>query len=67
MALWNLVKPATAKIQFSQHVDIQGADFFRAVDAMELEGIISEEATSKYLSGPSETWLKTESEYEVIG
>ena len=71
LALWNLVKPATGKIQFSQQVDIEGADFFRAVDAMELEGIISKKATSTYVSGPSKTWLKTkcftETEYEVIG
>ena len=33
LALWNLVKPATGKIQFSQHVDIEGADFFRAVES----------------------------------
>ena len=38
---------------------------------MELEGIVSKRADSRYRSGPSKAWLKikcfTESEFEVVG
>lgn len=58
-------------IQFSQHHAGSGADMLRAVCGMELEGIVSKKASSRYRSGRSLAWLKTkclaESELVVIG
>lgn len=69
--LWELVKPAEGRIQFSHHIEAEGQAFFKAVDDMELEGIVSKKANSRYFSGPSKSWLKikcfTESDFEVIG
>ena len=69
--LWELIKPAEGKIQFSHHIETEGRAFFQAVDAMELEGIVSKKANSRYFSGPSKAWLKTkcfaEAEFEIAG
>jgi bifunctional non-homologous end joining protein LigD len=58
-------------IQFSEHVLGSGACFFREVDRLGLEGMVSKRASSIYKSGRTETWLKTkcftESVYEVAG
>jgi bifunctional non-homologous end joining protein LigD len=60
-----------APIHFSADVRGGGADFFRAVDAMGLEGIVSKKRGTRYASGRAKTWLKikawTEGEYLVIG
>lgn len=57
-------------IQFSAHVEGGGADFFRAVDAMGLEGVVSKRKGSRYRSGHSRSWLKAktfgESEMVVV-
>ncbi|WP_246696150.1 RNA ligase family protein [Mesorhizobium sp. SARCC-RB16n] len=39
--LWDLVKPATGIIQYSQHVEGNGAEFCAAADKIDLEGIVS--------------------------
>lgn len=57
--LWNLVKPADGVIQYSQHVDGGGAEFFEAVGKMNLEGMVSKRGGSPYRSGPTEAWVKT--------
>jgi bifunctional non-homologous end joining protein LigD len=57
--LWDLVKPATDIIQYSQHVEGGGADFFAAVDRMNLEGMVSKRRNSPYRSGESDAWVKT--------
>jgi ATP-dependent DNA ligase len=61
----------SAAPQFSEHVLGSGACFFREVDRLGLEGMVSKRASSVYRSGRSETWLKTkcftESIYEVAG
>jgi len=58
-------------IQFSDGHEGDGAAFFRAADAMGLEGIVSKRAGSLYKSGRSSAWLKTkcmtESEFVVVG
>jgi bifunctional non-homologous end joining protein LigD len=57
-------------IQFSAHVEGGGGNFFRAVDAMGLEGIVSKRRGSRYRSGHSRNWLKTktfgEGEFIVV-
>ena len=61
----------SAPIHFSADVRGGGADFFRAVDAMGLEGIVSKKRGTRYASGRAKTWLKikawTEGEYLVVG
>jgi DNA ligase D-like protein (predicted ligase) len=63
-------KPTSA-IQFSEHVETSGAEFFKAAAEMGLEGIISKRATSRYKSGASKAWLKIkamdESELVLVG
>ncbi len=57
-------------IQFSAHIEGVGPDFFRAVDAMGLEGIVSKRRGSRYRSGSSKSWLKiktfAEGEFVVV-
>ncbi len=57
-------------IQFSAHVEGGGPGFFRAVDALGLEGIVSKKRGSRYRSGCSKSWLKTkafaEGEFVVV-
>lgn len=58
-------------IQFSDHMEGNGADFFEAVDAIGLEGIVSKKANSRYRSGRTRQWLKikcfAEAEFVVVG
>jgi bifunctional non-homologous end joining protein LigD len=58
-------------IQFSDHVDCDGARFFKAAADLGLEGIVSKRAASRYRSGPSRSWLKTknmtEGEFVLLG
>ena len=58
-------------IQFSDHVEGDGARFFKAAAELGLEGIVSKRAASRYRSGPSRSWLKTknmvESEFVLLG
>lgn len=58
-------------IHFSADVRGGGVQFFDAVDAMGLEGIVSKKRGTRYASGRAKTWLKTkawtEAEYLVVG
>ena len=70
--LRKLIKPdPKSPIQFSDHVEGDGAEFFEAAAKLGLEGIISKRAASRYRSGRSKSWLKTknmvESEFILIG
>jgi hypothetical protein len=51
-------------IQFSDHVDCDGAKFFKAAADLGLEGIVSKRAASRYRSGPPRSWLKTKNMVE---
>jgi bifunctional non-homologous end joining protein LigD len=71
-ALRGLIEPdPRSPIQFSDHVDRDGAKFFKAAAELGLEGIVSKRAASQYRSGPSRSWLKTknmvESEFILLG
>jgi bifunctional non-homologous end joining protein LigD len=63
--------PAARPIQFSQAHEGSGAEFFSAVEKMDLEGIVSKKGGSRYRSGYTRDWLKTkafaEREYLVLG
>ena len=62
---------AARPIQFSDHVQGGGSDFFAAAEAMGLEGIVSKKVGSRYRSGAARNWVKTKafatSELVVIG
>ncbi len=62
---------SSLKIEFSPHHIGDGQALFRAADAAGLEGIVSKRATSRYVSGRSDTWRKTKcftvDEFEVLG
>jgi bifunctional non-homologous end joining protein LigD len=68
--LRGLIKPdKRSSIQFSDHVEGDGAKFFDAASG--LEGIVSKRAASRYRSGGSRSWLKTknmvEGEFILVG
>lgn len=58
-------------LQFSQAFEGSGAEFFAAVERLDLEGIVLKRRDSIYHSGPSRNWLKTKAyitgEFIVIG
>ena len=58
-------------VQFSDHVEAEGAAFYAAAEALGVEGIVSKRADSRYRSGRSAAWQKTkcetESEFVVVG
>jgi ATP-dependent DNA ligase len=59
------------RFQFSEHMATDGKEFFEAVDAIGLEGILSKKVNSRYRSGRAKTWLKikcfAEDLFTVIG
>lgn len=69
--LWELVKPAKGIIQYSEHVEGGGAEFFQAVENMGLEGMVSKRRNSPYRSGKLDFWVKTKcwelGEFELLG
>jgi bifunctional non-homologous end joining protein LigD len=70
--LRNLIRPdKRSPVQFSDHVEGDGAAFFKAAAEIGLEGIVSKRMASRYYSGPSRSWLKTknmvESEFVLLG
>lgn len=58
-------------IQFSEHFEGNGPLIFQHADKMNLEGIVSKKASSRYRSGETTNWLKiktfTEHEYVIVG
>ena len=61
--------PDPCRIRFTEHVAGQGAAFFRAADAHDLEGIVSKRATSRYRAGGrTRDWLKVKCwrTYELV-
>jgi bifunctional non-homologous end joining protein LigD len=70
--LRKLIEPnPRSPIQFSDHVDCDGAKFFKAAAELGLEGIVSKRVRSLYRGGPSRSWLKTknmvEGEFILLG
>ncbi|TJW14592.1 MAG: DNA ligase [Mesorhizobium sp.] len=69
--LWDVVKPAAGIIQYSQHIQGGGADFFAAVEKMGLEGVVSKRRNSPYRSGSSDSWVKTKcteiGDFDLLG
>jgi bifunctional non-homologous end joining protein LigD len=70
--LRRLIRPdKRSRVQFSDHVEGDGAAFFKAAAEIGLEGIVSKRMASRYYSGPSRSWLKTknmvEGEFILLG
>jgi len=59
-----LLAGAPPAIQFSEAVAGGGKAFFKAVDAMDLEGMVSKRAGASYVSGRTRAWLKAKA-YQV--
>ena len=66
VALWsiakelssNLLAKAPPTIQYSDHFDAPGPDFYKNACALGLEGIVSKRANGTFQSGRSSAWLK---------
>jgi hypothetical protein len=56
--LQKLLTEARAGIQFSQHLEGDGATIFAHACKLGLEGIVSKHREHPYRSGPSKVWLK---------
>jgi bifunctional non-homologous end joining protein LigD len=56
--LRKLLTGARAGIQFSEHLDGDGATIFAHACKLGCEGIVSKHRERPYRSGPSKTWLK---------
>ena len=69
--LWKLIQPAAGAIQFSEELPGDGKDVYTAVDRMGFEGMISNQRTSPYCSGPTMPWRRIKcyesDEFEIIG
>jgi bifunctional non-homologous end joining protein LigD len=52
------VLPAAGPLKYSEHVPERGADLYRSVTEMGLEGIVAKKADSPYRAGRSPHWLK---------
>ena len=50
--------PSASILRFAEHIDVRGEEFFRAAEAMGLEGIVAKNAACKYRGGRSRDWLK---------
>ena len=58
-------------IQFSEHFVGDGPQVFQHADRMNLEGVVSKKASSRYRSGETTLWLKTktftEDDFVIVG
>jgi bifunctional non-homologous end joining protein LigD len=45
-------------IQYVEHTEGDGAEIFKAVCKLGLEGIVSKKLNAPYRSGPSKNWIK---------
>ena len=57
-ALRKVLKRTKGGIQYVEHTEGDGAEMFKAICKLGLEGIVSKKLTSVYRSGPSRAWLK---------
>ena len=50
--------PERGVLQFADHIADRGEDFFRAAEALDVEGMVGKKADSKYKAGRSPDWIK---------
>ncbi|MER9184776.1 RNA ligase family protein [Mesorhizobium sp. M0633] len=68
--LAGVIEPG-GRIQFSEALPGEATAIYHLVDKAGLEGMVSKRINSKYVSGPTTSWLKTKcytiGEYELLG
>lgn len=50
--------PAKGVLQYADHIDERGEEFFQAAAALEVEGMVGKKADSRYRAGRSPEWIK---------
>ncbi len=50
--------PEKGVLQFADHVPDRGVEFFRAAEALGVEGMVAKKADAKYRAGRSADWIK---------
>ena len=50
--------PAKGVLQYADHIPDRGEEFFRAAEALDVEGMVGKKADSKYRAGRSADWIK---------
>jgi bifunctional non-homologous end joining protein LigD len=50
--------PAKGVLQFADHIEERGEDFFRAAESLGVEGMVGKKADGKYRAGRSADWIK---------
>jgi bifunctional non-homologous end joining protein LigD len=50
--------PEKGVLQFADHIADRGEEFFRAAEALDVEGMVGKKADSKYRAGRSADWIK---------
>jgi bifunctional non-homologous end joining protein LigD len=56
--LLRMLLPSTGTLRYSEHVADRGIDFFKAAEAMGLEGMVGKKADAPYRGGRSTDWVK---------
>lgn len=56
--LLRMLIPEKGVLQFADHIEERGEDFFRAAEALNVEGMVGKRADSKYRAGRSADWIK---------
>jgi bifunctional non-homologous end joining protein LigD len=57
-ALCKVLRRTKGGIQYVEHTKGHGAEMFKAICDLGLEGIVSKKINSPYRSGPSKSWIK---------
>lgn len=50
--------PEKGVLQFADHIEDRGEEFFRAAEALDVEGMVGKRADAKYRAGRSADWIK---------
>jgi bifunctional non-homologous end joining protein LigD len=56
--LLKMLIPEKGVLQFADHIPDRGEEFFRAAEALDVEGMVGKKADSKYKGGRSADWIK---------
>jgi bifunctional non-homologous end joining protein LigD len=57
-ALRKVLRRTNGGIQYVEHTEGDGAEMFKAICKLGLEGIVSKRIDAPYRSGPSKSWIK---------
>ncbi|MGQ0561285.1 MAG: DNA ligase D [Gemmatimonadota bacterium] len=63
--------PARGVLQYADHIEERGEEFFRAAEALDVEGMVAKKADSRYRAGRSADWIKVRThrsdDFVVVG